>query len=139
MGQPALTGKAAWECLHKIFLMVADKCGWTDIVLSNKQINPQLSVIYVNCRSITNTQIILLMSFSVNLIKIFILIFSSSPAKVRWKGLEYISGFNSSSRGPFDPPRQVAIACFYISVFLFFETAWSYYSHIYQVTDCKSM
>ena len=76
MGQPALTGKAAWECLHKIFLMVAEKCGWTDIVLSNKQINPQLSVIYVNCRSITNALIIFLMSFSVILIKVFLSLFS---------------------------------------------------------------
>ena len=59
------------------------------------------------------------------------------PAKVRWKGLEYISGFNSSLRVPFDPPRQVAIACFYISVFLFFETAWSYYSHVHQITESK--
>ncbi|XP_019851129.1 PREDICTED: integrator complex subunit 10-like isoform X2 [Amphimedon queenslandica] len=99
IGQSSLSGKAAWECLHKIFLMVAEKCGWAQIVLSNKQISPHL------------------------------------PAKVRWKGLEYVSGFSSSQRVPFDPPRQVAIACFYISVFLFFETAWSYYSHVHQITE----
>ena len=27
---------------------------------------------------------------------------------------------------PFEAPRTVAIACFYISVFLFFEMAWEY-------------
>jgi hypothetical protein len=94
----SLAGRQAWECLHKIFLTVASKCNWVDI-LHSKQIGPHL------------------------------------PSKVRWIGLETISGFNASSASLFEAPRQVAIACFYIGVFLFFESAWTYYSHVYQISD----
>ena len=53
--------------------------------------------------------------------------FPSSPAKVRWHGLEKLSGYSSHAQ-PFEAPRNVAIACFYIAVFLFFEMAWDYCS-----------
>ena len=36
-------GKAGWESLHKVFLSVAEKCSWVD-VLHNKQIGPRLLV-----------------------------------------------------------------------------------------------
>ena len=49
------------------------------------------------------------------------------PASVRWHGLEKISGY-SSHLHKFEAPRTVAIACFYISAFLFFEMAWEYCS-----------
>lgn len=48
-----------------------------------------------------------------------------SPAKIRWLALEKLSGYNPHIQ-PFEAPRNVAIACFYISVFLFFEMAWEY-------------
>ena len=38
-----MAGKIAWECLHKVFLTVAGKCNWVEIVLS-KQIGPHLLV-----------------------------------------------------------------------------------------------
>ena len=44
---------------------------------------------------------------------------------MRWHGLEKISGYTNKAQ-PFEAPRNVAIACFYISVFLFFEMAWEY-------------
>lgn len=83
-------GKANWERLHRLFMLIADKCVWRDI-LHNKQIGPHL------------------------------------PAKVRWHGLEKLSGYSSHAQ-PFEAPRNVAIACFYIAVFLFFEMAWDYCS-----------
>ena len=49
------------------------------------------------------------------------------PASVRWHGLEKISGY-SSHLHKFEAPRTVAIACFYIAAFLFFEMAWEYCS-----------
>lgn len=54
--------------------------------------------------------------------------FISSP-NVRWHGLEKISGYTNKAQ-PFEAPRNVAIACFYISVFLFFEMAWEYSSAV---------
>ena len=41
-----MAGKIAWECLHKVFLTVAGKCNWMEIVLS-KQIGPHL-LVFVN-------------------------------------------------------------------------------------------
>ena len=46
-------------------------------------------------------------------------------ANMRWLGLEKISGYGHHMQ-TFEAPRTVAIACFYISVFLFFEMAWVY-------------
>ena len=57
---------------------------------------------------------------------------SSSSSKMRWLALQKLSGYSPLARAPFDPPRPVAIGCFYISVFLFFESAWVYFSHLYQ-------
>ena len=51
---------------------------------------------------------------------------------MRWLALQKLSGYSPLARTPFDPPRGVAIGCFYISVFLFFESAWAYFSHLYQ-------
>ena len=52
-----------------------------------------------------------------------------SPPKVRWMGLQKLSGYNPHVK-PFEAPRSVAIACFYIAVFLFFEMAWDYCSEM---------
>ena len=41
-------------------------------------------------------------------------------------GLEKIAGYNTHIQASFEAPRPVAIACFYIAVFLFFEMAWEY-------------
>ena len=45
-------------------------------------------------------------------------------------GLEKIAGYNPHMQTSFEAPRPVAIACFYIAVFLFFEMAWEYCSEI---------
>ena len=42
---------------------------------------------------------------------------------------EKLSGYSSRVK-PFEAPRPVAIACFYITVFLFFEMAWDYCSEM---------
>ena len=52
-----------------------------------------------------------------------------SPSRVRWMGLEKLSGYSPHAK-PFEAPRPVAIACFYIAVFLFFEMAWDYCSEM---------
>ena len=39
---------------------------------------------------------------------------------------------------PFEAPRTVAIACFYISVFLFFEMAWEYCKEMLYPTAGRS-
>lgn len=57
------------------------------------------------------------------------LLLTFSPAKIRWLSLEKISGYNSRMQS-FEAPRTVAIACFYVSVFLFFEVAWEYCSEM---------
>ncbi|KAL5469034.1 hypothetical protein EMCRGX_G030221 [Ephydatia muelleri] len=44
-------------------------------------------------------------------------------------GLEKLSGYNTRMQS-FEAPRSIAIACFYIAVFLFFETAWEYCSSL---------
>ena len=44
-------------------------------------------------------------------------------------GLQKLSGYNPHVK-PFEAPRSVAIACFYIAVFLFFEMAWDYCSEM---------
>ena len=51
------------------------------------------------------------------------------PCRIRWLGLEKLSGYSSHLK-PFEAPRSVAIACFYITVFLFFEMAWDYCSEM---------
>jgi hypothetical protein len=51
------------------------------------------------------------------------------PSRIRWLGLEKLSGYSSHIK-PFEAPRPVAIACFYIAVFLFFEMAWDYCSEM---------
>jgi integrator complex subunit 10 len=51
------------------------------------------------------------------------------PSRVRWLGVEKLSGYNPHVK-PFEAPRPVAIACFYIAVFLFFEMAWDYCSEM---------
>ena len=43
--------------------------------------------------------------------------------------MEKLSGYNPHVK-PFEAPRPVAIACFYIAVFLFFEMAWDYCSEM---------
>ena len=48
---------------------------------------------------------------------------------VRWLGLEKLSGYNPHVK-QFEAPRPVAIACFYIAVFLYFEMAWDYCSEM---------
>ncbi|XP_064407227.1 integrator complex subunit 10-like isoform X2 [Halichondria panicea] len=47
------------------------------------------------------------------------------PPSLRWHGLEKISGYTNKGVA-FEAPRNVAIACFYISVFMFFEMSWDY-------------
>ncbi len=47
--------------------------------------------------------------------------------KMRWLGLGKISGYSQHLQ-QFEAPRPVAIACFYIAVFLFFDMAWDYCS-----------
>lgn len=62
-----------------------------------------------------------------------------------------ISGYNPHLQH-FETPRTVAIACFYIAVFLFFEMAWDYcnpvlypgelvtwLSHVSHVTVCSDV
>ena len=105
-------GKVGWERLHHLFLMTADKCGWREVLVS-KQIGPHL---YVHTHTHTHTH-----TFTSCLL--------SSPPCVRWHGLEKISGYVSKAQ-TFEAPRNVAIACFYISVFTFFEMAWEYSNSI---------